>query len=60
MPKASSNHTYLAVIKIDSVYKKDENCYLQVFLKEYKYTENKVIRHITDDLKFSSDDSDEE
>ena len=37
MPKASSNHTCLAVIKIDSAFKKDENYYVQVFLKECKH-----------------------
>ena len=37
MPKAGSNHTCLAVITIDSALKKDENCYLEVFLKEFIY-----------------------
>ena len=31
-----------------------------MFLKEYKYIEKNVIRHITDDLENSSDYSDEE
>ena len=39
MPKAGSNHTCLAVIITDSVIEKDENYYLQVFLKEWKYIE---------------------
>ena len=30
--------------------KKDDNYYPQVFLKECKYIEKKVIRHINDDL----------
>ena len=30
--------------------KKDENYYLQVFLKECKYIEKKVIRYINDNL----------
>ena len=34
MPKAGSNHTWLAVIMTDSVIEKDENYYLQMFLKE--------------------------
>ena len=34
------NHTYLAVIKLYSALKKDENYYLQVFLKECKHTKN--------------------
>ena len=39
----------------------DENYFQEVFLKEFKYIEKeKVIRDITDDLKFSSDESDEE
>ena len=45
---------------IDSVLKKNENYYSQVFLKECKYTETEklVTRYITNDLKFSSDGSD--
>ena len=48
-----------------SALNKDGNYYPQVFLKECKYIEKKVIRHINDDLSdcFScdySDDSDEE
>ena len=41
--------------------KKDENYYLQVFLKECKYIEKKVIRHIDNNLsKFSSSDESDE
>ena len=36
----------MAVISLDSAPKKDENYYLQVFLKVCKYTEKKVISHI--------------
>ena len=56
------DHTCLAVISLDSALKKDENYYLQVFLKECKYTEKKLIRHINDNLSdfSSSDESDEE
>ena len=56
------NHTSLAVISLDSTLEKDDNYYLQVFLKECKYTEKKVIRHINDNLSdFSfSDEFDEE
>ena len=56
------NHTCLAVIRLDSALKKDDKYYLQVFLKECKYIENKVIRHINDNLSdiSSSNDSDEE
>ena len=35
--KVDSNHTYLAVISLDSALKKFENYCPQVFLKEYKY-----------------------
>ena len=60
IPKIDSNHTCLAVINLDFVLKKDENFYLQVFLKECKYTEKKVVRHIQDNLSdFSFSDSDE-
>ena len=52
-----SNHTCLAVVSLDSALKKDENCYQQVFLKECKYIEIKVIRYINDNFSgFSSDD----
>ena len=33
MPKTDSNNTALAVITIDSAYKKDGNYYLQMLLK---------------------------
>ena len=53
---------YTLVITLDSALKKDDNHYPQVFLKECKYVEKKVVRHIHDNLSnFSSDDeSDEE
>ena len=53
----------LAVIRLDSAVKKDENYYPQVFLKECKYIGKKVVRHIHDNLSnFSSSsyESDEE
>ena len=50
MPKVNFNHTCLAVIRLDSALKKDENYYPQVFLKERKYVGKKVIRHINDNL----------
>ena len=57
-----SNHTYLAVIGLDTALKKDENYYSQVFLKECKYIEKKVITLINSNLSdfSSSDESDEE
>ena len=45
-----SNHTCLAIISLDSALKKDENYYPQVFLKECKYIEKKVNRHINENL----------
>ena len=62
IPKIDSNHTCLAVITLDSALKKDENYYPQVFLKECKYIEKKVIRYINNTLSnfSSSDESDEE
>ena len=57
-----SHHTSVAVISLDSALKKDENYYLQVLLKECKYIEKNVIRHINDNLSdfCSDDDSDKE
>ena len=63
IPKVDSNYTCLAVIGLDSFLKKDENYYSQVFLKECKYIEEKVVRHIQNnlsDISYSSDESDEE
>ena len=63
VPKLDSNHTCLIVISLDSALEKDDNYYLQVFLKECKHIEKKVIRHIGDnlnDFSCSSDESDEE
>ena len=59
IPKVDSSYTCLAVISWDSALKKDGNYYLQVFLKECKYIEKKVIRCIMDNLVSSSDDSDD-
>ena len=49
IPKADSNHTFLAVISLDYALKKDNNYYLQVSLKEFKYIEKKIVRHIIED-----------
>ena len=55
MPEVGSNYTFLAVILICFVLKKDGNYYTQVFLKECKYIEKeeKVIRYTNDDLEVS-------
>ena len=60
IPEVDSNHACLAVIDLDSALKKDDNYYPQMFLKECKYIEKKVIRHIVDNLSdfSSSDESD--
>ena len=57
-----SNYTCLAVTSLDSALKKDEKYYPQVFLKECKYIEKKLIRLINDNLSdfSSSDEFDEE
>ena len=63
IPKLDSNHICLAIIRLDSALKKDDNYYPQVSLKECKYIEEKGVRHINDNLSdFSSfsDESDEE
>ena len=64
IPNVDSNHTCLAVISLDSALNKDGSYYPQVFLKECKYIKKKVIRHMSDNLSYSSsverDDSDEE
>ena len=58
----NSNHTCLAVISLHSALKRDENYYRQVFLKECKYLEKDIIRHINGNLSdfSSSSESDEE
>ena len=57
IPRLDSNHTFLAVISLDSALKKDDNYYLQVFLKECKFIEKKVVRHINYNLSdYSSSD----
>ena len=44
---------------LDSALNKDGNCYLQVFLQEYKCIEKQVSKHIIDDIEISSDDFDD-
>ena len=62
IPNVDSNHTCLALVSLDSALKKDMNYYPQVLLKECKYIERKVNRHVNDNSSdFSySDVSDEE
>ena len=56
--KASSNHTCLTVITISLALKKEENYYLQVFLKEFKHIRKEVIKDIIGDPEISSDEYD--
>ena len=61
--KLDSNHTCLAVISLDSALTKNDSYYPQVFLKECKYIQKKVVRYIRDnlsDFSCSSDESDKE
>ena len=62
IPKLDSYHTCLALVILDSPHKKGDNYYLQKFLKQFKYIQKKVIKHINDNLSdFSShDESDEQ
>ena len=48
IPKVDSNQTCLAVISLDYAFKKDEKQYPRRLVKECKYIEKKVIRHIND------------
>ena len=57
IPKLDSNYTCLTVISLDLAFKKGNSYYPQVFLKECKYIEKRVVRHINDNLSdFSSGD----
>ena len=62
IPTLDTNLTCLEVISLDSTLRKDDNFYLQVFLKERKYIAKKVVRNISHNLgDFSfSDESGEE
>ena len=56
-----SSHTGLVVISLDSALKKSENYHTQLFFKECKYIEKKVINHINDNLSdFSSEEESEQ
>ena len=63
IPKEGSQCICLSVILIDSIFKKDKNCYYpRVILEECKYVvkEKKKSKFITDNIEISSVDSDEE
>ena len=48
IPKLDSNHTCLAVLTLDSALKKMIVIIRRVFLKQCRYIEEKVVRHIHD------------
>ena len=52
--REGSQFIYISVIFIDSVYIKNKNYYLQVFLEKYEYVSRET------DVEIYSDDSDEE
>ena len=58
--QTGSNCICLAVVNVNSLLKKAENCYLHEFLKEFRYMEKEVIRYITGDPEISSDESNKE
>ena len=60
MPNEDFHHNFLSVILIDFIFNIGKHYYPQVFLEEYKYTdqEKKVTGHITKDLDiFSGEES---
>ena len=59
IPKVDSNLTCLEATRLDSALNKDGDYYPQVLLKECKCTKKVMIRHITEDIEFFSDDSEE-
>ena len=67
IPKEGSQYRYLTVVLINSVYRKAENYYPQVFLEKCKYVvkEKTMSTFIIDDIEisfgdFDKEDSDEE
>ena len=53
----------MAVISLDSAFNKDDSDYPQLPLKDCKYIEKNVVRHIHDslsDFSYFSDESDKE
>ena len=46
VPKLCSNHNCLAVVSLDSDLKKNDSYYPQVFLRDCKYVEKKVVSSI--------------
>ena len=62
IPKEGSQRICLSVTLIDSIYRKDKDYYLPVFLEECKYVvkERKTSYFITDDIEIYFDDSDRE
>ena len=59
MPKQSLLFTYGMPRHLDSAFEKNENYYRQVLLKRCKYIKKKLVKHIHDNLSYSSYSSDE-
>ena len=61
MPKEGSHCICLSSISIESVFRMGKNYYPQMLLEKCSYIakEKKMPKYITDNVKISSDDSDE-
>ena len=57
MPKEKAPCKCLSIIMLDSVIKENKKCYLQKFLEECKYAQEKM-NHTHDDLEKSESDTD--
>ena len=57
LPKVDTNRTCLVAVSLDSVLKKNDNDYPQVFLKSVNVFRKKEATHVIEGLKSSSDDS---
>ena len=58
IPKEESQCIYLSVTLIDSVYRKDNNYYPQVFLeRKYFVKEKQMPQYITDEIEIPHGDS---
>ena len=63
IPEVDSTYTCLKILTLDSSLKKNDSYYPQVFLKECRYNEKKVVSHIHvyfSNFSYSFDESDKE
>ena len=60
IPKEKAPCKWLSIIVIDSVIKANKKCYLQTFLEECKYIQEKIKieNYVNEDLENSESDSD--